>query len=187
MEDLLGPHLDHSCHHRLRHPIPHRRHAQDSRAPAVWLRDLHRAHRRREAGAGGKPVPHLVQVVLQILRTGPPARPATVLSPSRFSRLGDSLPDGPTIGPASIGTRLLRTRSYIRSSLRSGHTSAPTGSRFTLPRCVHPGWPVGIDRPPGHFPHAHMSSFLPGRLVFGASRDAARPGGGGIPPGSRSS
>src|SRR6266566_7536828 len=43
-----------------------RRHAQDSRAPAMWLRDLHRAHRRREAGARGEPVPDLVQVVLQI-------------------------------------------------------------------------------------------------------------------------
>jgi len=66
MEDRFGPRLDHPRHHRLRHPIPDRRHAQDSRAPAMRLRDLDRTHRRREVGARGEPVPDLVQVVLQI-------------------------------------------------------------------------------------------------------------------------
>ena len=37
-----------------------------SGACAVWLRDLHRAHRRRGVGARGEPVPDLVQIVLQI-------------------------------------------------------------------------------------------------------------------------
>jgi hypothetical protein len=35
---------------------------------------------------------------LGLIRTGPPACPATVLSPSRFIRLGTSLPDGPANG-----------------------------------------------------------------------------------------
>ena len=66
MEDRFGPRLDHPGHRRLRHPVRHGRHAQNSRARAVRFRDLHRAHRRREVGAGGEPVPDLVQVVLQI-------------------------------------------------------------------------------------------------------------------------
>src|SRR5215469_2011249 len=42
-----------------------RGHAVDSRTCPVGFRDFHRAHWRREPGAGGEPVPDLVQIVLQ--------------------------------------------------------------------------------------------------------------------------
>jgi hypothetical protein len=47
-------------------PDPRQKARPGFSCPAMGLRDFNRAHRRREVGAGGEPVPDLVQIVLQI-------------------------------------------------------------------------------------------------------------------------
>jgi hypothetical protein len=66
-----------------------------------------------------------------LLRTGPPARPATVLSPLRFSRSGNSLPDGPMIG----------TGQY-----RDAPSPVPRGSRRPGSRRLHAGHRLASKR-----------------------------------------
>jgi hypothetical protein len=94
MKHLLGLHLDHLRHHRLRDPISHGRHAKDSRAPAVRLRYRHGLDRRRETRPRGHPVPDLVQVALEILLErldGHPVHPGRALvRPDLLPRLPDS-------------------------------------------------------------------------------------------------
>src|SRR6201987_4695440 len=60
---FLQPHSDH-C---LSDPVAHGGHTEDSRAAAMRFRYLHRAHRRREIGPRGHPIPDLKKVVLEIL------------------------------------------------------------------------------------------------------------------------
>ncbi len=83
--------------------------------------------------ATNDPAPSLAPVTgtSALLRTGPPARPATVLSPLRFSRLGTSLPDGPRMG----------TGQY-----RDAPSPVPCGSRRPGSRRLHAGHHLASKR-----------------------------------------
>ena len=83
-----------------------------------------------------------------LLRTGPPARPATVLSPLRFSRSGNSLPDGPghetgqyqdAPSPVPCGSRRPGSR-----RLHAGHhlASKRISARLIPESPKHPGFDV---------------------------------------------
>src|ERR1019366_7439914 len=86
-----------------------------------------------------------------LLRTGPPARPATVLSPLRFSRSGNSLPDGPRTGagqyqdapsPVPRGSRRPGSR-----RLHAGHhlASKRISARLIPESPKHPGSDVVLE------------------------------------------
>src|SRR6185312_10630953 len=67
MKDRFDLFLQPHSYHCLSDPVAHGGHTEDSRAAAMRFRYLHRAHRRREIGPRGHPIPDLKKVVLEIL------------------------------------------------------------------------------------------------------------------------
>jgi len=65
VEHRLHLHLQSCRYHRLGDPVRDRGHTQHPDA-TISLRNWHRAHRRREVGPRGHPVPDPVQIVLQV-------------------------------------------------------------------------------------------------------------------------
>src|SRR5207249_317872 len=94
VEEPFGPFLQHSGHHRLRDPVGDGRHTENPGARSVRLRDLHRAHRRREVRPRRHPIPDLVEVALQILLEAGDGLPVhsgrTLIRPDFLPRLPDS-------------------------------------------------------------------------------------------------
>src|ERR1039457_2513626 len=93
-----------------------------------------------------------------LLRASPPARPATVLSPSRHQhRLGRFLSPARINGPGSIGTHLLLFRAEAADRARVVYmpdtawpvSGLPPGSSRSLQN-TPVGWPGGISPPGSH-------------------------------------
>ena len=119
---------------RLSDPVGHGGHTEDSRARPVCLRDLHRAHRRREVRPRRHPIPDLAQVALQILLEVRDRLPVlysgrSLIRPDFLPRL----PDEPAWksrnglpGDFSSSTRLLPERLLVDRTNTATDNPAPS-------------------------------------------------------------
>jgi hypothetical protein len=185
MKDRLHAGLQLQRHHRLRNPVSHGRHSQDSRPTAMRLRNLHRPHLRRKVRPRRHPIPDLVQIVVPIrieVVDGAPVRSrrtlvrlnALICLPHqtlrnvkrlvRLTRLAHSSPPTRTSVPWLLKYTNLTMSRPLRSTpitgasplLRAGPPARP--HRYSVPPVSAVGnLPIAHPRPPGR---AHAVSAL---------------------------